>query len=633
MPKLSRTQKYAELRDKLANDAETSVHTEDLSQFENKLKSLEDVSAPVKDETGFVSEHTLFTKPVEEKPADVHEYIFSRPETVEEPAPGINKYGFADVREEVKEEVKPVVEEIKETVLPAEEKVEDVHEYIFTKPEDIPDSVSETIISTFFEDTKEPETIYNKDDISFVVNPETDRITVEETPTFIANPAIDASAEDGVEEEKPAYVYNPEANGTFNYVTEEEPTEEPAVEEPVVVAPVVEEEEKPAYVYNPEANGTFNYITEEEPVEEPVKEEPVVVTVEEEEKPTYVYNPEANGTFNYVTEEEPVEEEKVEEPVVITPVVEEEEKPAYVYNPEANGTFNYITEEEKVEEPVKEEPVVVTAPVVEEVRPVVENASQFINETLAEVNAYNKQEGRQTVDEISPAIINQIRGHVDEPKKEEPVKESKPAVEIKPTVEIKEEVEEELDADNIDNISLDDEEFSNTVSLEINKIISELKEEKKMDEPIDVINVVEKSETVPEVDASNYTKPEPKVESSFIANYMRDTVETPIVVPERNNEIVTNPTLVSEDDDKKDEIEIKNYSEVEEEIKNEVTMERTLDSTIPFVVGDKDVEEEDEEDSASNKLLNVILIVLIVALIAVLGVIVYYILLAKGVIA
>ena len=40
MAKLTRTQKFADLRESLANDKESSLSTKDLSDYENKLNSI-----------------------------------------------------------------------------------------------------------------------------------------------------------------------------------------------------------------------------------------------------------------------------------------------------------------------------------------------------------------------------------------------------------------------------------------------------------------------------------------------------------------------------------------------------------------------------------------------------------------
>ena len=121
-------------------------------------------------------------------------------------------------------------------------------------------------------------------------------------------------------------------------------------------------------------------------------------------------------------------------------------------------------------------------------------------------------------------------------------------------------------------VESDEEEFSNTVTLEINKIMNELVE-----------------------------APEEKLEPIEDTKVIEPVVET-----------------------KPGEIEIKNISELER-------VENTMSDTIPFIVENVDDQIDMEEEEGSNIVLNVILIVLIIVLIAVLGLIVYYILKTKGI--
>ena len=46
MPRLTRTQKFAELRDSLANDKESSLQTKDLSNYEDRLNSITEILSP-----------------------------------------------------------------------------------------------------------------------------------------------------------------------------------------------------------------------------------------------------------------------------------------------------------------------------------------------------------------------------------------------------------------------------------------------------------------------------------------------------------------------------------------------------------------------------------------------------------
>ena len=46
MPRLTRTQKFAELRESLANDKESSLQTKDLSNYEDRLNSITELLTP-----------------------------------------------------------------------------------------------------------------------------------------------------------------------------------------------------------------------------------------------------------------------------------------------------------------------------------------------------------------------------------------------------------------------------------------------------------------------------------------------------------------------------------------------------------------------------------------------------------
>ena len=187
----------------------------------------------------------------------------------------------------------------------------------------------------------------------------------------------------------------------------------------------------------------------------------------------------------------------------------------------------------------------------------------YVDETLAEVEEYNKNDGQKTVEEISKTLIENIRHN----------KEEKEAIKA-------------------------EDDFSNTVSLEIDKVLNELSINNST---VNLENVLDN-----EIVAPVEIKPEE------FAEKLADTIEHPVLAKAKDEE----------------PIEI---MPMEETFKQEV-----LDDTIPFVMDD--VKEEDEEeveyydDEKPNKILNIFLIILIVILLAILGVIAYYILYAKGII-
>lgn len=239
----------------------------------------------------------------------------------------------------------------------------------------------------------------------------------------------------------------------------------------------------------------------------------------------------------------PVEVEPAkEEPA---PVVEEvkKEEPVNVIDTSTEtiaDTMEEIDEELNGKVEQVEEPVVQEKPV--EVKPVDTN---YVDAALKEVNDYNKNDGRKTLDEISDGLIDTIR-HPE---------------------------------DNKLNTNKDDE-FSNTVSIELDKVLTEISNTQQIQ------TLKEEKEVVKE----------------------------------------EHPVLTKKQDDG---IEIKSMEET--------LAQEALEQTIPFKAETQTIqevvdEEIEEDDSAPNKILNVILIILIVILIAILGVIVYYILYAKGII-
>lgn len=220
----------------------------------------------------------------------------------------------------------------------------------------------------------------------------------------------------------------------------------------------------------------------------------------------------------------------------------------------------------------------------------------YLNQTLTDVFSYNKQSGEDTINTILDNSVNEVRHS----EKNYPIDDAE-SIEVVNN-EVKNEtlsdlatnnaywqpLEDnfELDADAIEEQKINDEEFSNTVSMEITKIMDELG-------------------NVPEVNEKPVQK--------------ENNVETPVQINEQLPE------------EKPEEVvEIKNIAEVEKEEKERETMS----NTIPFIVNtdEEELEEEDdEEEDGSNTVLNVILIVLIVVLVAVLGLIVFYILKTKGI--
>ena len=288
------------------------------------------------------------------------------------------------------------------------------------------------------------------------------------------------------------------------------------------------------------------------PVGEPVEVEPAPVEVVE---PNQVVEETAKieepAKVEDTTVEEPKKEEEEELVNVIDTSTEAIADTMEQIDEELNGKIEPVQDEPVQDESVQDEPVqdepakVVEAPVEEkpvEVKPVDTN---YVDAALKEVADYNKNDGRKTLDEISDGLIDTIR-HPE---------------------------------DNKLNTNKDDE-FSNTVSIELDKVLTEISNTQQIQ------TLKEEKEVVKE----------------------------------------EHPVLTKKQDDG---IEIKSMEET--------LAQEALEQTIPFKAETQTIqevvdEEIEEDDSAPNKILNVILIILIVILIAILGVIVYYILYAKGII-
>ena len=178
--------------------------------------------------------------------------------------------------------------------------------------------------------------------------------------------------------------------------------------------------------------------------------------------------------------------------------------------------------------------------------------TEYVNDTLKEVADYNRNEGNKTIEEIPAAVVDAVR-HPETVNREE-----------------------------------SDDEFTNTVTLEIDKVLNEVRN--------------------PEEEAA--AKPVEEAEKAEEPVKEEETFEHPVL------------TKTAEEDKPVEILPL-----------NETLKMDVIDDTIPFVAEkENEIEEAEEEDSGFSKVINVILVILIVVLIAILGVIVYYILYAKGII-
>ena len=341
--------------------------------------------------------------------------------------------------------------------------------------------------------------------------------------------------------------------------------------------------EEPEYTWTPFDDGnSFNQPVEPiNPWKQEVQPEPVI-----EEVPVQEPVVETTPVQEPVVEVAPAQEPAVEVTPVQEPVVEETKQDSF------NSYFEDIQENKTPVESIKE--------VFEDVKDdsgefvSLKERETYLNQTFSDVNSYNINNGQQTIDQLLDNSVEEVR-HPENVQPQEPLTE-----EVIDNTQVWTPFKEEevLDADVVETQNqfaeekIDDEEFSNTVSMEISKIMDE-------------IAATPVEETKPEI-----------VEDIKIEEPVQEINET----IEINEEVV--------EEKPEDVVEIKNIAEIEAE-----PVKDTMSSTIPFVVAaeDEEVLEEDDEEDGSNTILNVILIVLIVVLVAVLGLIVFYILKTKGI--
>lgn len=192
--------------------------------------------------------------------------------------------------------------------------------------------------------------------------------------------------------------------------------------------------------------------------------------------------------------------------------------------------------------------------------------NEFVNNVIDEVNSHNQNNGAQSIESLTNDLAH--------------------------------------DAIHNEEFEMDDE-FSNTVTMEINKI---------MDQMSNTVN----NQVIPE--ATVEAKPlEEKQPADFVNAYFENSKDAQQSMIEATSNIKKANTQ---------EVEIKSLDELQKQDE--------ISDTIPFVVNNNAVEEEEyydeDDDDASNTVLNVILIVLILVLVAVLGLIVFYILKTKNII-
>ena len=565
MARLTRTQKFAALREELANSSEQTTVNNDLNKYQDKLNSLQSASENVEKK----EEYDIKVEPLptfnevkeevkeEEKKVENDFFADFNLDSINEAIDKIVKQNVeiidnSDNNDNKVEEKEPVVEEVK----PVE--VENTNSLIDQTLDELTEVIGE------IEEKVEPEV-------------EVELVTEEEpivVPERIEEPYnyIEQDYADIAELLKKEVL---ELNGPVEPVKEEE---EVIVEPEIIVPERIEE----PYNCIEQNYADIAELLKKEVLElngpvEPVKEEEEVIVepelseltnldtlidglvVEEEIALPNLDIPEVN---EIVEEEASVEPENVLPDLDIPEVDELIEKPSVEEAPELveqpiaseNVTLPEV-DASKIDEPVVEEPSVEPSDV---------DVNSLLDKTLEEVADYNTQAGRLTVDENLNSLIEDVRhgGFNDDE---------------------------------------EDDDFSNTVTLEIDKVLSEINLEPVTGPTVSLDEVLDNTVEVDPIDAKR----------EKAAEKLADTLTHPVLTK----------TL------EESPVEIKTLDE---------TFTKDLSTTATLSFKKNEIAEEDDEDyyyddDKPNKVLNVVLIVLLVIFLIIVGVIVYFLLLAKGI--
>lgn len=412
----------------------------------------------------------------------------------------------------------------------------------------------------------------------------------------------------------------------------EEPTVEDAVQDEEVIAEATEEALKPAEEeIKSEEHSKINGVEMEETVEEteipeealtednnvaeavedtPVEEHKEIVETEKVETPEEATTNDNESALEEMASEILKEENSTKEPAVeeVEESVEEQINQTVVEEPTVETIIDSAEEEAK-----------------ESQEEIITTTDDYLEKTLEEVNQYNKAQGLLTADDVPDRILGEVRGIA--------------------ITETGEEAQEEL---------------NNTVTLEIKNILAAMEEDSNSEnnEDFQEVNPEEVIKEVAGVEVSEEPAKEDNTDlnklletmgiskeaAEMLKPYLKDS-DAPEEVKEVHEvkaQVLETPEATSNDD------EVLEVIKIEEEIeKTKVNVlnataevshneENLLNDTIPFEIKtenseDKKEEVLDEENAMPNKILNIILIVLIVILLAVLGVIIYWILLAQGI--
>ena len=568
MARLTRTQKFAALREELANSSEQTTVNNDLNKYQDKLNSLQSASENVEKK----EEYDIKVEPLptfnevkeevkeEEKKVENDFFADFNLDSINEAIDKIVRQNVeiidnSDNNDNKVEKKEPVVEEVK----PVE--VENTNSLIDETLDKLTEVIGE--IEEKVEPEVEVELIKEEEPI---VVPE----RIEEPYNYIEQDYADIA-----ELLKNEVL---ELNGPVEPVKEEEVI----VEHEIIVPERIEE----PYNYIEQDYADIAELLKKEILElngpvEPVKEEEEVIVepelseltnldtlidglvVEEEIALPNLDIPEVNE----IVEEEPSVESEIVLPDLDIPEVDEliekpsvEEAPELVEQPIASENVALPeADASKVDEPVVEEPSVEPS-----VEPSDVDVNSLLDKTLEEVADYNTQAGRLTVDENLNSLIEDVRhgGFNDDE---------------------------------------EDDDFSNTVTLEIDKVLSEINLEPVTGPTVSLDEVLDNTVEVDPIDAKR----------EKAAEKLADTLTHPVLTK----------TL------EESPVEIKTLDE---------TFTKDLSTTATLSFKKNEIAEEDDEDyyyddDKPNKVLNIVLIVLLVVFLIIVGVIVYFLLLAKGI--
>ena len=609
MARLTRTQKYAELRGKINQDRELSVSTNDLEKFADKLRNIEEtavqnieneVKTIVEKETKVEKEVPSFSVPSfqnlninakeDSKPA-IEEKIKSVEEMIEEMVSGVEK-SIREIKPEQKEETteEPIFQMVKEEEPVEKEMVQEFPEaeddfgiFLKTMSEDL----TENDVKPQVEDTAQLDDIFaifnkvkeeNKEEVKeedIFASTTTEESIQEDTSVVEAKQdnelekLIDEDTEEKTEADAPVEDVEEKENPQDEEVGEDI-AEETNEEEDKTTEEISEEQKDISQEENFVEESPVQEIVEEEKEEEQTQEDIQESAQTEESTEENIQTEQVQETEVAVMETQDLEEDLVEEDSVSeTPVEAKEEENLEVSEdtePVAEAEFETDTKQQDVD--VKIEDIISNIKNDINAKEDLESTQEnMIGDILKEVNEYNQSKDRQDISEITTSIIEEVR-HPE------------------PSIEQNEE----------------DKEFSDTVTLEIDKVLKE-------------INLM----------------------NDTVDNRLDDVVVEEVAQEDTNSIdeklLINNNNTVEDKTDSGEPIIIKNISEtlsMEPSIVSNV-----LQDTKAFDISSTNEYEDDvyvDENDGAGKILNIILGVLIVVLIMVLAVIVYYILVARGII-